>query len=395
MEAKIYPLAGLLVLLSAACAVGLGQTQAEDTNGPPDPPEVSSDVDFTVTTVADGLEHPWGMAFLPGEEGILVTERPGRLRIIRNGELDPNPIAGIPAVDARGQGGLLDIELHPEFAENRLVYFVYSTGGAEGATTALGRGRYVEGALQDVEELFVADAWGGGGRHFGSRIIFHEGYLYMTIGDRGEMQEAQNLGNHKGTTLRLFDDGSVPPDNPFVDRDDARDEIYTYGNRNAQGMVVHPTTGAIWQSEHGPRGGDEVNIVEAGSNYGWPEHRYADHYTGVPIPDYDPDDDDIVAPVMDWTPAIAPGGITFYTGDAFPEWYGDLFVASLVDRHLHRLRFDGTTVQESEVLLADRNQRIRDVATGPDGLLYVLVDDSNAPILRLEPSSGVAMDEEP
>jgi aldose sugar dehydrogenase len=390
MTARTHALAGLFLLVSSACAVAGGQAEAENSNGPP---ETSSDVAFIVTTVAEGLEHPWGMAFLPADEGLLVTERPGRLRIVRNGELDPNPIAGVPAVDARGQGGLLDIALHPEFEENRLVYFTYSTGGAEGATTALGRARYVEGTLQDVEELFVADAWGGGGRHFGSRIVFHDGYLYMTIGDRGEMQEAQNLGNHKGTTLRLTDDGSVPQDNPFTGREDARDEIYTYGNRNAQGMVVHPTTGAIWQSEHGPRGGDEINIVETGANYGWPEYRYAPHYTGVPIPDYDPESD-IVLPIMDWTPAIAPAGITFYTGDAFPEWHGDLFVASLVDRHVHRLRFDGTTVEEREVLLADRRQRIRDIATGPDGLLYVLVDDANAPLLRLEPASGLAMDED-
>ena len=395
MGTKTYAITALLVLLSAACAAGLGQPEAPNTpNGPPDPPEVSSDVDFTVTTVVEGLDHPWAMAFLPGDDSILVTERPGRLRIIRNGALDPDPVQGIPEVDPRGQGGLLDIELHPEFEENRLVYFAYSVGGPRGATTALGRARYVDGALEDLEELFVAEAWGSGGRHFGSRIMFHEGYLYMTIGDRGQMEEAQNLGNHMGTTLRLHDDGSVPQDNPFVDRDDALDEIYTYGNRNAQGMVVHPTTGAIWQSEHGPQGGDEINVMEPGANYGWPDYRYGDHYTSAGIPDYDPDDDEIVAPVMDWTPAIAPAGITFYTGNAFPEWHGDLFVASLVDRHVHRLRFDGTTVQEREVLLADRNQRIRDVVTGPDGFLYVLVDDSDAPILRIQPASGDAPDEE-
>ena len=374
-----------IVLFVAGVAACQSSAPGADNPAYPDPPEVDSGVSFSVQTVVEGLAHPWSMVFVPGEDEILVTERPGRLRVVRDGRLVSDPVAGVPQVAATGQGGLLDLALHPDFAENRLLYFTYSVSGSGGASSALGRGVYANGRLSDVEELFVADAWGSGGRHFGSRIVFHGGYIYMTVGDRGDMQRAQDLSDHVGTTLRLRDDGSVPSDNPFVGRQDARDEIYTYGNRNAQGMVVHPSTGEIWQSEHGPRGGDELNVVQAGGNYGWPNYRWANHYSGARIPDYD-ESSDIVLPLMDWTPAIAPSGIVFYNGSAFPGWDGDLFVSSLVDRHLQRVRIDGNRVVATERLLDDRNERIRDVAVGPDGLIYLLVDASNAPILRIEPA---------
>jgi len=372
----ILGFAGLSLLLA-----GCSEPTAEGNNDTdPEPTH-----DLNLVTVVEGLEHPWGIAFLPSDEGILVTERPGRLRLIRDGSLEPNPLDGVPEVLADGQGGLLDVALHPEFPSNRLVYLSYSKPGEQGATTAVARGRLEEGRLADVEDVFVADAWDTSTRHFGSRLVFDgDGYLYVTVGDRGEMERAQDLGDHAGTTLRLTDDGGVPPDNPFVGQADARDEIFTYGNRNSQGMVVHPETGEIWQSEHGPRGGDVINVMVAGANYGWPEYNFGDHYDGASIPDPDPDAG-IEMPLIDWTPAIAPGGITIYTGDAFPGWHGDVFVASLVGEHIRRVRFENRSPSEDEVLLEGRVERVRDVVMGPDGFLYLLIDEPSAPLLRIEP----------
>jgi aldose sugar dehydrogenase len=344
-------------------------------------------VEHRVAIVVEGLEHPWAMAFLPGDEGILITERPGRLRLVRGGTLQPQPIAGVPQVFAQRQGGLLDVALHPDFASNRLVYLTYSKPGPRGATTAVARGRLDDGRLAGVEDVFVADAWGSAGQHFGSRMVFdRDGYMYITIGDRGQMQRAQHTGDHAGTTLRLHDDGRVPADNPFVERADVRDEIWTYGNRNAQGMAVHPETGEIWQNEHGPRGGDEMNRMVAGANYGWPERNHGNHYDGRRIPDPEPDDG-MQAPVHHWEPPMAPSGLTFYTGEVFPQWRGDSFHGALAGEYLSRVRIRDGHVVEQERLLQERGQRIRDVATGPDGMLYVLVDASSAPLLRLEPAS--------
>lgn len=371
---------GVIFLFLASLAMAACTEPTAETNDDPEPRG-----DIRLVTVADGLEHAWGIAFLPGDEGILVTERPGRLRIIRNGELEAEPISGVPQVSTQGQGGLLDVALHPDFQSNRLVYLSYSKPGDEGATTAVARGRLGEGELTDLEDVFVAEAWGSDGRHFGSRLVFDgAGHLYVTVGDRGEMERAQDLGDHAGTTLRLMDDGSVPPDNPFVGTEDALDEIFTYGNRNSQGMAIHPETGEVWQSEHGPRGGDVINRMVAGANYGWPEYNYGDHYDGESIPDPHPEAG-IEMPLIDWTPAIAPGGITFYTGDVFPDWYGNLFVASLVEEHVRRLRFEGTTPVEDEPLLRGNLDRVRSIATSPDGFLYLLIDEPSAPVLRIEP----------
>jgi aldose sugar dehydrogenase len=375
-----------LALASCAAPAEPGPDPTPPQPVPPAPPAEA--VPHRVATVAQGLEHPWGMAFLPGDEGILVTERPGRLRLVRGGQLQPQPIAGVPQVRAQGQGGLLDVELHPDFASNRLVYLTYSKPGPQGATTALARGRLEDGRLTGVEDIFVADAWGGGGQHFGSRIAFDRaGHVYITIGDRGTPARSQNLRDHAGTTIRLHDDGRVPGDNPFVGRADARDEIFTYGNRNAQGMALHPETGEVWQNEHGPAGGDELNRIIAGRNYGWPEFSFGDHYDGRPIAD-PPADGGTELPLLHWTPAIAPSGMTFYTGDVFPQWRGDIFVGALAGQHLRRVRMEGTRVVEQERLLEGRGQRIRAVRTGPDGLLYLLVDGSSAPMLRLEPAGG-------
>jgi aldose sugar dehydrogenase len=339
---------------------------------------------FRVETVVTGLEHPWAVAFLP-DGGMLVTERAGRLRLIRDGELADRPVAGVPEVWARGQGGLLDVALHPEYAENRLVYLSYSKPGSRGATTAVVRGRFDDGRLNDVEEVIEADAWGTRGQHFGSRLAFdRDGYLYVTTGDRGEMQRAQNAMDHAGATLRLHDDGRVPADNPFVGRGDARAEIFTYGNRNGQGLVVHPVTGQVWQHEHGPRGGDEVNLLLPGRNYGWPVITYGINYDGNPISDRT-QQAGMEQPVHHWVPSIATSGMAIYDGELFPEWRGDFFVGGLAGQVLARLRMDGTRVVAEERLLEGAG-RIRDVRVAPDGAIYILLDAPNASLLRLSPA---------
>jgi aldose sugar dehydrogenase len=344
-----------------------------------------AEVDFEVVVVAEGLSHPWGIAFLPDGDA-LVTERPGRLRILRDGSLLPEPVGGLPEVQARGQGGLLDVELHPEFDSNRLVYLSYSkaVGGGQ-TTTAVVRGEFDGQNLQGVEEVFEARAAASPGRHYGSRLAFDpDGYLYITVGDRGEMHRAQDLSDHAGTTLRLHDDGRVPDDNPFVDHDDALPEIYTYGNRNAQGMSIHPVTGRVWQNEHGPRGGDELNLMEPGANYGWPEITHGIDYDGSTITQ-DTARAGMEQPVVHWTPSIAVSGMTVYTGDAFPAWEGDFFVGALRQQHIRRLVMDGDRVSRQETLLADLGVRFREVATGPDGYLYLLTDEGDGQVLRLEP----------
>jgi aldose sugar dehydrogenase len=341
---------------------------------------------YRVVTVVEGLEHPWGMAFLPGDEGILVTERPGRLRLVRDGRLVPEPIAGLPAIRGEGEGGLLDVALHPNFVENRLVYISYSKPGPRGATTALARGRLLEGRLQALEDVFVAEAWAPAAVNYGGRIVFDgEGHVYLSVGDRRAAERARDLRDHVGTTVRLLEDGGVPPDNPFVGRPDIRPEIYTYGNRNPQGMVLDRGSGRLWQNDHGPRGGDRIHLVRPGADYGWPDVSYGDHYDGRPIPDPSPGDG-TDPPVHYWNPGISPSGLTLYDGAAFPAWRGDLFSGSLVARRLVRLRLEGERVTQEERLLGEVGQRIRAVVTGPDGLIYLLLDTASAPLLRLEPA---------
>jgi aldose sugar dehydrogenase len=384
---------GTMAVAFAAMALGVGGCSSaapEAPGSPPLPAEAHTSLAVEVIPVATGLEHPWGMAFLPGNEGILVTERPGRLRRIGPDGSVSEPLAGVPSVVAQGQGGLLDVALPPSFPETRFVYLTLAHAdpdpGSERVTTALARGRLEGGGLVDTELLFVADAWAPGGRHLGSRIVFDgRGHLYLSVGDRGQDARAADPGDHAGTTVRLREDGSIPPDNPFVGVEGVAPEVYSFGHRNAQGMVVHPVTGAIWQHEHGPRGGDEINRIRPGRDYGWPRVSFGRQYDFRGIPNPEPGDG-FELPVLHWSPSIAPSGMAFYDGDAFPEWQGDLFVGALAGRHLQRIRLDGETPVAWERLLEDRGERIRDVRSGPDGFLYLLVDASEGSLLRLEPA---------
>ena len=321
---------------------------------------------------------------------MLVTERPGRLRIIRDGQLDPTPITGVPEVWARGQGGLLDVVLHPDFEQTGWVYLSFSKPGANGtATTAVARGRFDGSALHDVEEIFEADAYNSNRVHFGSRMVFdREGYLFVSIGERGQEQQAQNTSNHQGTIVRLFDDGRVPDDNPFVGNSDVRPEIWAFGIRSPQGLAFRPGTDELWESEHGPRGGDELNHIRAGANYGWPLITWGIDYDGTPVGEGRREAPGLEQPIHYWVPSIATSGLAFYDGSAFPGWRGSAFVGGLAGTHLARIGLEGSEVVEREVLLAEMGQRIRDVRQGPDGLLYVLVDSGRAPIWRIEPDSG-------
>lgn len=338
---------------------------------------------FRVVTVVDGLEHPWGIAFLPGGDA-LVTERPGRVRLIRDGQLQADPVPGGPTVVAEGQGGLLDIELHPRFSENQLVYMTYSKPGERGATTAIARARFDGTRLVDLEDILVTEKWGTGHLHFGSRIVFaRDGMLYVGLGERNQRDRAQSLEDHKGTVVRLHDDGRAPEDNPFVGREGARPEIFTYGHRNIQGMALHPETGELWASEHGPRGGDEINVIRAGRNYGWPRITYGLEYRGGRV---SPDTalPGLEQPLLHWTPSIAPSGMIIYTGDRFPRWRGHQFHGALAGQQLRRVVFEGVRPVHQETMLRGRS-RIRHVKQGPDGYIYLLTDARDGAVLRLEP----------
>lgn len=340
--------------------------------------------DFRLTTVASGLVHPWSLAFMPDGD-MLVTERGGRLRIVHDGILDPSPIPGVPEVALGGQAGLLDVALHPRFPENRMVYLSYAGAGEGGSGTEVARGRLIEGKLVDLETILVVEPKSQGGRHYGSRLVFgRDGHLYVTTGERGRQTRAQDLGDLAGKVLRITDGGAIPPDNPFVDRSDARPEIYTYGNRNPQGLTMHPETGRIWEAEHGPKGGDEVNVLSPGTNYGWPVITHGRSYGGQAIGEGTAKAG-MAQPVRYWVPSISPSGMAFYTGEDFPDWRGNLFLGALSGRALVRLELDGTTVVHEERLLEDLGERIRDVRQGPDGRLYLLTDAPDGALLRLDP----------
>jgi glucose/arabinose dehydrogenase len=340
---------------------------------------------FVLDTIARDLDHPWGMAFLPGGE-ILVTERAGRLRIIRNGQLEPQPIEGIPPVFASGQGGLLDVALHPSFSTNHWVYLTYSKPGPTGATTALIRGQLEGNRLANVQELLEAKAWGRGTAHFGSRLVFDRaGFLYMTIGERGEMQRAQDLTQHTGKTLRLHDDGRVPADNPFVGQPNVLPEIFTWGNRSPQGLTLHPTTGELWQTEHGARGGDELNWLRPGRNYGWPVITWGINYNGRKISDIQ-EKEGMEQPLYYWVPSIGTAGLAIYSGDQFPNWRGDVFVGGLVGEQVVRLRFDENKRRTELEKLLEGYGRIRDVRSAPDGYLYLLIDAPRSALVRMMPA---------
>src|SRR5499426_2364500 len=345
-----------------------------------------------VTVVTKGLSHPWAIAFLP-DGGMLVTERPGRLRLIRNGTLDPTPIAGVPRVRTDGNGGLMDVALHPQFATNHLVYLTYTKPVENGkGTPSLARGRLEGGALTDVKDLLVPEAYEGNSGLNGRVVFGRDGMLYMSTG--GNIAKvAQDPASLRGKILRLRDDGSVLPDNPFSGRAGYRPEIFTLGHRNTLALIVHPETGAIWQNENGPNGGDEINIILPGRNYGWPLVSFGRDYPGPRISEH-PTREGIESPLVVWLPQIAVAGMTIYTGDRFPAWKGNVFVGSMRTGgipgtgHLERIVFNAKTEElRRESMLNELKQRIREVRQGPDGLLYLLTDEDDGALLRIEPAS--------
>ncbi len=351
-----------------------------------------------VSIVSRGINHPWGMEFLPSGD-ILIAQRGGELRVIRDGKLNPSPITGTPEVAEASSGGLMDLRLHPDFATNRLLYFTYVKGaepppGADYyATTVLARGRLNEAAtaLLDTEEVFVANAWDTAPGGHGSRLLFApDGTIFFSSPFRRNREQPQNTMSDISKLLRVNDDGSIPADNPFVGKDGYLPEIYSIGHRAIEGLAFHPVTGELWASEHGPLGGDEVNIVRPGGNYGWPVVSYGRNYDGTRVSP-NPVHADMIPPEVFWVPSIAPSGTMFYTGDRFPGWQGSLFVGALRTARLHktghveRINFNEDGEQEREWLLADLHQRIRDVRQGPDGLIYVLTEEVDGALLLIEP----------
>jgi aldose sugar dehydrogenase len=341
---------------------------------------------FRVVRLAEGLAQPWSLAFLP-DGRMLVTEKAGRLRVISQGRLEPEPVGGLPEVTVHGQGGLHDVALHPEFKTNQFVYLAYAAKGDDGVGTELARGRLAGKRLDNVQVLFRQSPKGSRGQHFGGRIVFDRaGYLHLTLGDRGEMPRAQRPDDHAGSVIRLHDDGRVPQDNPFVGRAGWKPEKYTLGNRNMQGAALHPQSGRLWTHEHGPQGGDEINVIRAGANYGWPVITYGVNYgIGTRIGE-GTHKSGMEQPLYRWVPSIAPSGMAFYSGERFPKWRGDLFVGALRDQMLVRLQLDGEKVVKEERLLKGVLGRIRDVRVGPDGLIYLLSDEASAVLARLEPA---------
>ena len=340
---------------------------------------------FRVVTLTDKLEYPWGLAFLP-DGRMLVTERPGRLRIVtQDGTLSP-PLAGVPAVAAEGQGGLLDVALAPDFAQSRTIYLSYAEPGDGGtAGTTVARARLGDSGLDNVQVVFRQEPKVSGGAHFGSRLVWaRDGSLFITTGDRQNRPFVQDLSKLQGKVIRIRPDGSIPRDNPFVNRAGARAEIWSYGHRNMQGAALHPETGQLWTVEHGARGGDELNAPKAGRNYGWPVITYGRDYSGASIGEGQRKEG-MEQPIHYWDPSIAPSGLMFYTGAAFPNWKGNAFVGALGYRLLVRLELDGERVRVEERLLEDVSRRIRAVVQGPDGFIYLLTDADDGRIMRIEP----------
>jgi glucose/arabinose dehydrogenase len=354
-------------------------------------PTKSSGAAPRVVTVTQGLDQPWGLAFLP-DGRMLVTERPGRLRVIgADGRLDPVPVAGLPRIDAHSQGGLLDVVLHPDFAKNGWVYFSYVQKAEGGRGTELARGRLAGGPgawrLDEVQTIFRMAPKSASGLHFGSRLVFDRaGLLYLTLGDRGEMARAQRPDDHAGKILRLTDTGQPAPGNPRFADAATRPEVYSLGHRNVQGAALHPVSGALWASEHGPQGGDELNLIQPGVNYGWPVITYGVNYVSGTKIGEGTAKAGLAKPVKHWTPSPALSGMAFYTGDKFPQWKGDLFMGALRGQSLIRVRLDGERVVEEELILAGQLPRVRDVRMGPDGYLYLLTGRPDGALLRLEPA---------
>jgi len=382
------------VALVLAAGVARAQNRASPPLGELPPLLFSADYPIRVEQLAGGLQNPWSLAFLPGGS-LLITERPGRLRVFRDGALDPEPIAGVPEVRLTVLGGLLDVVLHPNFAENRVLYLSYSKAvDGDLSTTAVARARLDGSALAGVEDIFVANTRSQSATNFGGRMVFgRDGKLYLAVGERQEQARAQDPMDHGGKVLRLNDDGSAPTDNPFVGRDGFLPEIYTLGHRSPQGLAVHPETGAIWEHEHGPLGGDEINVLVAGANYGWPLVSYGLDYDGTEIAETGlTARDGLEPPLVYWVPSIAPSGLAFYAGEPFADWQGNALVGSLMrgrvrgSGHFQRLSFENGRAITREPILLELRQRIRDVRPGPDGLVYVLTDENPGVLLRLSPA---------
>jgi aldose sugar dehydrogenase len=366
-----YLLAYLLATVASASAPSSPQPQHEA-----DP--------FTLTAIAKGLQNPWGLALLP-DGRYLVTERPGRLRLVAKDGTLSEPLGGIPEVYARGQGGLLDVTLSPKFAEDKLVYFSFSEPGEGGAGTAIGRGKLGEKALENVEVIWRQTPKVNSPNHWGSRIVFRpDGTLYVTLGDRFNQRPlVQDTSTTIGKVIRINADGSVPKDNPFAGKADAKGEIRSLGHRSSQAATLHPQTNQLWTVEHGARGGDELNHPEAGKNYGWPVITYGIDYSGVKIGE-GTEKEGMEQPVYYWDPVIAPSGAVFYTGDAFPDWKGDLFVGSLQPGGLVRLKLEDGKVTKETRYIGNPKQRVRDIQQGADGLLYIITDSPQGQLIRLD-----------
>ena len=390
-----FSLFALLLVLGLVLTEPLiqGQRSGLPSRSLPDEPMVfdTAEAGPIRVTPTKGLSHPWSLAFLPDGD-ILVTERPGRLRIVRDGTLDPQPISGVPEVYAVGLGGLMDIALHPQFSENGLVYMSYIKPiGEDDHTPALFRGRLEGMALVDGGDVFVSKSRVGGPVAGSGMIFGPDGNVYMAVGGAGD-DVAQDPNYHTGKMVRLADDGSPPPDNPFIDREGYLPEIYSLGHRNMLGLAVNPVTGDIWESEHGPQGGDEVNVLAPGANYGWPIVAFGREYSGPRVSEQTWHDD-MVGPVIFWVPSIAPGGMTFYTGDRFPAWKNNLFIGGMTEGRisgtgqLQRIVFnDDWEHLRIESFFMGLRQRIRNVRQGPDGLLYAVTDEDDGALLKIEPA---------
>ena len=396
-----------LIVLAAACgANGEASGDAQTTNGPLETrpangvgqqpafpeqtraPAVRTEQRLAHSVVASGLEHPWGLALLPDGRW-LVTEKPGRLRVVSAQGRMGEPVQGLPAVDARGQGGLLDVVVGPTFAQDRMIYWSYSEPRQGGNATSVARGRLADdmSRVENVQVVFRALPVYDGDKHFGSSLAFApDGKLFVTLGERSDRPmrpQAQDLGSHMGKTIRINADGTVPNDNPFVGRDGALPAIWSLGHRNVQGIAIQPGTGAVWTIEHGTRGGDEVNLDKAGLNYGWPNAAYGVEYAGGQINSGATEAQGTEQPVYYWDPVIAPGGAAFYQGAMFPGWDGDLLVAGLKEKHIARLVIENDRVVGEERLLTDLGERVRDVAIGPDGAVWAITDEANGKLVRL------------
>lgn len=379
MVKHIYYILMISVFALFGCAE---QEAAENENNEP-----NESYELETIVSAEEIAMPWSMTWLPDGD-MLISDFEGELRRYSDGELQEDPIAGLPEVTEQGQGGLMDVALHPEYEDNGWIYIAYasSEGEGDGANTAIIRAQLEDNELVDVEQLYKAEPNSDRGQHFGGRIEFDEDrYLYFSIGDRGNRDEnPQDITRDGGKIYRLYDDGSVPEDNPFVDEEDAIEAIYSYGHRNPQGMDRHPDTGEIWTHEHGPRGGDEINIIEAGNNYGWPEICFCIDYDGSEITP-DTSKSGMEQPEWYWDPSIAPSGMTFVTSDRYPEWQGDLLVGSLKFNHVMHVMLDGSEVTGEEELFEDIG-RVRDVRQGPDGYVYVATEGDG--IIRIEPENN-------